>query len=118
MLYEFEDPETGQVIDLEYRIGQAPKIGSCVQVGENLYRRIPSRPVLPDVVGGCRRGTDRHFTSQSLPEWVEGAPRYDMDPKSKTYGCAQFASAKEVREFTARKKDTPGEDGLVYDGKI
>lgn len=105
-IYEFEN-EDGVIEEHFFPMKDAPSIGSKVVIDERLLRRLPPHPQI-----SVER--DHHFVAYSQPTCepdgsvapgVVPAPRYDMDPKSKTYRHALFASKGEVKRYV---KDTDG----------
>lgn len=100
MIYVFVATD-GEVREVEYPIGRAPKYGKPVRLGGKVFRRSPqlehrgSRAwvhVQPDV---------RCTTPQFTP-WTPGADSYDER------GNARFHSRRSAEEFAAR-------NGAVYD---
>jgi hypothetical protein len=102
MLYLFEDKDTGEVVEIYFPIGKAPKIGSEKKIKGRTLVRIPVSP------HGLVR-PDGKFVSHSLPRnWPHAK---DHEPGT---GKPRFNSIREVREAEARSKDTKS-DQVVYD---
>ena len=94
--YSFRAP-TGKIVELFYTMDEAPSIGQTVDVvGMKLVR-------IADLVHVDAR-QDKHFTASTLPKWDPNAPRHSAD------GKPQFASQREVDEYTAKS-----EGSWVYD---
>lgn len=94
--YSFKAP-SGKIVELFYTMDEAPSIGDEVDVVGMKLVRIPDR-VQVDAKA------DKHFTSRSLPRWDANAPRHN------SVGQPQFASQKEVDEYTAKS-----EGSWIYD---
>ena len=102
MIYLFEDADTGDVIEIDYKIGKAPKIGAKVRrFGRNLVRI----PVAPQ----AKVAPTAKFVSNSLPRWWPHAT--DHEPGT---GKPRFNSIHEVRESVSKSKDTKM-DQVIYD---
>lgn len=102
MLYLFEDRATGEVVEIYFPIGKAPKIGSVKRIkGRELVRV----PVVPQ---GLVR-PDAKFVSHSLPRHWPHAK--DHEPGT---GKPRFNSIHEVREAEAKSKDTKS-DQVIYE---
>ena len=102
MIYLFEDKETGDVVELYYPIGKAPKIGSSVKKGGKTLVRVPVSPQ------GLVR-PDAKFVSHSLPRNWPHAKEHEPGT-----GKPRFNSINEVREAEARSKDTKS-DQVIYE---
>lgn len=102
MLYLFQDETTGDVVELHYAMGKAPKIGSSIT---KAGRRLMRIPVIPESLVR----PDAKFVSHSLPRnWPHAK---DHEPGT---GKPRFNSIHEVREAEAKSKDTKA-DAVVYD---
>jgi hypothetical protein len=102
MLYLFQDVGTGKVVELDYPMGKAPKIGSSISKSGMTLVRIP---VIPE---GLVR-PDAKFVSHSLPRnWPHAK---DHEPGT---GKPRFNSIHEVREAEAKSRDTKA-DAVAYD---
>lgn len=92
MIYEFEDVETGRVVELSMSMHDAVKIGAVIERDGRKLRRLPSMvaaSVAPNL----------HFTSHQLPKNWKHAKQHNPD------GTCRFGSHAEVREAMARAKD-------------
>lgn len=88
--YEFQSKD-GDVIEREYAMGKAPKIGKSITVKGKKYTRIVSTSQ-PEV-----RYFDPCFVSHSLPRWHPDAPHHESGT-----GKPCFRSMREIKEFSAK----------------
>ena len=102
MIYLFEDKSTGEVVEIDYKIGKAPKIGTSVRRSGRVLVRIP---VMPE----AKVAPTAKFVSNSLPRWWPHAK--DHEPGT---GKPRFESIHQVRNAEARSKDTE-KDQVVYE---
>ena len=86
--YEFEDVETGAVVEAHFPMSEAPKLGEELMLEGQLVRRIVSSPALD-------MGLEFPIRSYQIDAKEAGV-------KSDGHGHAVFESAKEVREYCAR----------------
>jgi hypothetical protein len=102
MIYLFLDQDTQEVVELSYKMGKAPKIGSTVAKNGRTLVRIP---VIPE----AKVAPNAKFVSHSLPRWWPHAKEHEPGT-----GKPRFNSIKEVRYAEAKSKDTKS-DQVVYD---
>jgi len=102
MIYLFEDKSTGEVVEIDYKIGKAPKIGASVRRSGRVLVRIP---VMPE----AKVAPTAKFVSNSLPRWWPHAK--DHEPGT---GKPRFNSIHEVKESVSKSKDTKL-DQVIYE---
>lgn len=102
MIYLFQDQKTEEVVEIDFPMGKAPKIGSTIDHDGKTLIRIP---VMPE----AKVAPTAKFVSHSLPRWWPHAK--DHEPGT---GKPRFDSIHQVRESVARSKDTKS-DMVVYD---
>lgn len=101
MIYLFEKDD-GSIVEIEYPIGKAPKIGTSIRrKGQKLTRICvaPQAKVAPNA----------KFVSHSLPRWWPHAKEHEPGT-----GKPRFNSIHEVRNAEARSRDTE-KDQVVYE---
>lgn len=72
MLYVFQDDVTGQVVDLPFPAGTAPKIGKVIQRDGRRLRRIFSGHLATAHIARITHGYPHR--SRSIPKWLPGCP--------------------------------------------
>jgi len=106
MLYEFEDEETGALVEVDFPIGEAPSIGVVAEMGGRRLRRLPS-------VGRKPHVRNWHVEAQSLPPWSPGAEGYTAE------GVPLFSSERAIDAFcdeSARQAEKdPSKEAFRYD---
>jgi hypothetical protein len=101
MIYLFEN-EAGEVVELDFPIGKAPKIGDSFKHSGQKLTRIPVAPE-------AKVAPNAKFVSHSLPRWWPHAK--DHEPGT---GKPRFDNIHQVRNSVARSKDTE-KDRVIYD---
>lgn len=91
MLYQFAARD-GSIVEREYPIGKAPKIGRSIRVKGKRYMRIPSLGLQACMPSNFGKG----MTSVQLPLKWPFAPRHDGR------GQPRFENIREVRESIAK----------------
>lgn len=93
MRYEFQDTKTGELVEVNFPMKDAPPIDSIIEHEGRWLKRVPSLPA--DVA------VDNFtpFSSIQLPLHDPAAPHHD--PK----GRPTFLTRQEVRDFSRATKD-------------
>lgn len=100
-LYEFEDVETGERVEVFAQMADATPIGEEREIYGRRMRR-----VLSDLQFAPRQTVS--FKSISLPDNWPHARHHDSE------GRPYFTNKHEVQESVKRSQDTP-QDAMVYD---
>lgn len=96
MRYEFEARD-GEVVELDFPIGEAPSIGATVRRGGRVLRRLPPRTQVPVV------GTP--ITSHTLPSKTHMHPALrDHVSRWSDDDAPMFTSSGEARRYTEAEK--------------
>lgn len=92
MKYEFEDTVTGERVEVDMPMADAPTIGSIIIHNGRHLMRIPSLPPV-------RVAESLHFESHQLPKHWKHAKQHSPD------GVCRFESHREIREALASARD-------------
>ncbi len=116
VLYEFQARD-GKVVERDYPMLSAPKIGTVIVVKGKRYRRIMSRCAGDVCLNGVGRGVrcvDYAHEAVSMPNVRHGrdpaVPRYSKD------GFPVFLNKREIREFEAKRPQFKYDTGRGHDG--
>lgn len=102
-LYPFEDLETGQSVDLDFAMDDAPRIGDVIEHKGRIYRRLPTL-FHREPEWDCRHVCHQLTSDKRDPENGYEFPHYDKD------GKGAFTTRREIEEFQAKHPT------LHYDG--
>lgn len=102
-LYPFEDCETGETVELDFSMDDAPRIGAVIEQEGRRYRRLVS-PFMREPEWDCAHVVHQLQSAKRDPVNGYEFPHYD-----KATGKGAFKNRREIREFEART-------GLSYDG--
>lgn len=109
MLYEFQHAETGRIVELDYPMAKAPKLGSVVLHEGLEYVRVPSVPRTENLGVWRNRG----LTSNQWHPWVgrdEGWHKnYDAE------GRPQFVNKTEAKRFADRYSESHPDRVVSFD---
>ena len=89
--YEYRSND-GDSMEVFAHMAEAPAFGHEIKARGKAFHRVPSI-----VRAAVERET--HFMSQSLPDWIPGASRYNAE------GQPQFGSKQEVKDFLMKRAD-------------
>jgi len=108
MIYEFQDMQTREVVEIPYPAGQAPGLGCVVKHEGRWVERILSVPAAIKANGLTRF---KPHVCDTLDRWHPDAPALDRE------GRAIISNRAEQRTFIARvneRKAKAGEVKLVH----
>jgi len=97
VIYEFQDEQSGEVIEIDFPMRDCPDIGDKVRRGGKTYVRIFTTNVQ---VGVPCDGSSYPKVSKTLPQFATGAD-YVKDPGS-DYGCPIIESRTQQDELCRR----------------
>lgn len=101
MIYEFRDNETGVIVEAGYPMGEAPQIGSVVEIDGRACTRIASRFGGAEQVANATWGWPRKPVQgpQDIPGWKH------RDPKDGRIIIPSQRAEREYLAATGRKRD-------------
>ena len=70
MIYEFENMKTGELVEVNYPMGEAPEAGTEVMIDGVMLRRIVSKAQVSAAVATVTHGYP--YVSHSLPRKLKG----------------------------------------------
>jgi len=101
MIYEFEDVETGEYVELDIHPLEVAPLGAVMRHGDRTLCRVPSIPM-----GAMVRRDVAHVSHQLSRIWRGDGP--DPAPRRDSKGRPVFHNRRETAEFAAKT-------GMHYD---
>ena len=74
MIYVFEDLKTKEIVEIHFRIAEAPPIGAEILYEGKMYRRLPNYDQIHIDTAGIARKTHKYpYVSHQMPRNMPGA---------------------------------------------
>lgn len=105
MIYSFEDAETGEPVDVDLPMADAPQIGAILTVAGRRLRRLPERTTQANVKYD---GVFRNYQVRRGSKEAQGADFYDKK------GVPCFKSRASARDWVKKRAARGLED--TFDG--